>query len=163
MNDKSVNLTFSGDFSHDLVSVLLVLAKNTVGSRRVMKKIYKIMTESLENLTKHSLIYEKQFPAIFILGKDEDFYYIATGNRVAQNKVLGLKKKLEKVNHLDNEGLKRWYSEILINNQAKKSIGSGLGIIDMALKSKNKLEFNFQEIDVNHSFFTLKVKVHRLN
>jgi hypothetical protein len=163
MKDKSVNLTFAGDFSHDLVSVLLVLAKNTVGSRRVMKKIYKIMTESLENLTKHSLIYEKQFPAIFILGKDEDFYYIATGNRVAQNKVLGLKKKLEKVNHLDNEGLKRWYSEILINNQAKKSIGSGLGIIDMALKSKNKLEFNFQEIDVNHSFFTLKVKVHRLN
>ena len=58
MKDKSVNLTFAGDFSHDLVSVLLVLAKNTVGSRRVMKKIYKIMINYI-NYNKINLVLHK--------------------------------------------------------------------------------------------------------
>ena len=37
--------------------------------------------------------------------------------------------------------------------------GAGLGIIDMALKSGNKFEYSFNQIDDSNSFFTLKVKV----
>ena len=53
MDSKSVSLSFSGEFSPDLISVLLLMAKNTIGGRSIMKKIYNIMIESLENLTKH--------------------------------------------------------------------------------------------------------------
>jgi len=56
MDLKSVRLSFSGEFTSDLVSVLLLLAKNNVGGRSVMKKVYNVMIESLENLIKHASI-----------------------------------------------------------------------------------------------------------
>ncbi len=37
--------------------------------------------------------------------------------------------------------------------------GAGLGIIDMALKSGEKFDFSFEDIDGKSSFFTLKIKV----
>ena len=71
---------------------------------------------------------------------------------------------MEKVNQLDRIELKEWYNNILIGGeQVNQNGGAGLGIIDMALKSKNKFEYGFQEIDANHSFFTLKIKIENTN
>ena len=161
MDVKSVRLSFSGEFSPDLISVLLLMAKNTIGGRPVMKKIYNIMIECLENVTKHAFISEGDtFPAIFVLGKDNDFYYLATGNKIVQEKIPYLQGRLEKVNGLDRVGLKNWFNNILTDDEElSQNGGAGLGIIDMALKSKHKFEYTFQEIDENHSFFTLKVKI----
>ena len=53
-----------------------------------------------------------------------------------------------------------WYNEILTSETSSSfKGGAGLGIIDMALKSGNRFEYNFNKIDDYHSFFTLKVKV----
>tara|TARA_B100001778_G_C18599446_1_gene636465 strand:+ start:217 stop:759 length:543 start_codon:yes stop_codon:yes gene_type:complete len=161
MDVKSVRLTFSGEFSPNLISVLLLMAKKTLGRTSIMKKTYNIMIECLENLTKHALMNEGDtFPAIFVLGKDDDFYYLATGNKIAQEKISNLKDRLEKANSLDRVALLNWYNDILIRDQElNQNGGAGLGIIDMALKSKHKFEYAFQEIDAHHSFFTLKVKI----
>ena len=86
------------------------------------------------------------------------------GNKIARENISDLQLRLEKVNQLDRVELKKWYNEILIRGeQVNKNGGAGLGIIDMALKSKNKFEYGFQEIDANHSFFTLKIKIENTN
>lgn len=161
MEDKSVRLSFSGEFSPDLITVLLLMAKSNIGGRSVMKKVYNIMIESLENLTKHALKNEgDKFPAMFVLGKDDEFYYLATGNKINESDVPVLKEKLDKVNSLSPEGLREWYNEILTSDSGlNEKGGAGLGIIDMALKSGNKFHYEFEKIDSDHSFFTLKIKV----
>ena len=53
MESSTVRLFFSGEFSSDLITVLLLMAKSNIGGRSVMKKLY-IMIECLENLTKHA-------------------------------------------------------------------------------------------------------------
>jgi hypothetical protein len=161
MESNSVRLFFSGEFSSDLITVLLLMAKSNIDGRSVMNKVYNVMIECLENLTKHSLKNKgKQLPAMFVLGRDHEFYYLATGNKIENKNVNPLKKKLEKANSLDHIGLKAWYEEILMNaSELSDSSGSGLGIIDMALKSENKFEFYFKELDQENSFFTLKIKV----
>jgi hypothetical protein len=40
--------------------------------------------------------------------------------------------------------------------------GGGLGMIDIARKSGQKLEYSFMSLDNHSSFFTLKVKIARL-
>jgi hypothetical protein len=161
MEGGDVRLSFSGEFSPDLITVLLLMAKSNIGGKSVMKKVYNVMIECLENLTKHSLKAEgDKFPAMFLLGKDDDYYYLATGNKVATNEVKELEEKLIKVNSLEKEGLRAWYNEILTSETGFSSIGgAGLGIIDMALKSGNKFEYSFHQIDDANSFFTLKIKV----
>jgi hypothetical protein len=161
MEGGDVRLSFSGEFSPDLITVLLLMAKSNIGDKSVMKKVYNVMIECLENITKHSLKIEgDQFPAMFLLGKDDDYYYLATGNKIASNRVKGLENKLIKINSLDKKGLMVWYNEILTSDTSFSSKGgAGLGIIDMALKSGNKFEYSFNQIDDSNSFFTLKVKV----
>lgn len=161
MERTSVKLSFSGEFSSELITVLLLMAKRNIGGRSVMKKVYNIMIEGLENLTKHALKSEgDKFPAIFVLAQDDDFYYLATGNKIMKNEVSLLQEKLEKVNSLNKDEVREWYNEILMSdNGVNAKGGAGLGIIDMALKSGNDFAFSFQDIDAEHSFFTLKIKV----
>ena len=161
MDKTSINLSFAGEFSSDLVTMLLLMAKSNIRGRSVMKKIYKIMIEGLDNLTKHSLKSKgNSFPAMFILAHDDNFYYLATGNKIKNKEISPLKDKLTKANELSKVELRNWYNEILINDDiVNHKGGAGLGIIDMALKSGNKFGFDFNKIDDNHSFFTLKIKV----
>lgn len=161
MEEGSVKLSFSGDFNPDLITMLLLMAKNNIGARSVMKKIYNVMIECLENLTKHSMQdSQTEFPAIFLFGKDDDNYYLATGNQVDNSTREQLNEKLTKANSLDKKGLRAWYNEILMSDSGiNERGGAGLGIIDMAMKSGNPFEFSFEKIDSEFSFFTLKIKI----
>lgn len=161
MEDNDVRLSFSGDFTPDLITVLLLMARSNIGGRSVMKKVYNLMIESLENLTKHALKNEgDKFPAMFVLGKDDEYYYLATGNKISNHEIASLEEKLTKVNSLDKEGLRAWYNEVLMADTGlNERGGAGLGLIDMALKSGHSFIFDFQKIDDAHSFFTLKIKV----
>jgi len=161
MEDNSVKLSFSGDFNPDLITMLLLLTKNNIGARSVMKKIFNVMIECLENLTKHSLQNtQTEFPAIFLFGKDDDNYYLATGNKIDYQTRDQLNQKLTKANSLDKAGLRAWYNEILMSDSGiNERGGAGLGIIDMAMKSGNPFEFTFDKIDSEFCFFTLKIKI----
>mgnify|MGYP006077818037 FL=1 len=51
MEGGDVRLSFSGEFSPDLITVLLLMAKSNIGDKSVMKKVYNVMIECLENIT----------------------------------------------------------------------------------------------------------------
>ena len=70
-----------------------------------------------------------------------------------------MKKRIDKVNSLTREELRRFYREILDNEQISDKGGADLGMIDMARKSGEKLSYNFEKIDNDLSFFDLLVKV----
>jgi hypothetical protein len=66
-----------------------------------------------------------------------------------------VKNRLEQVNSLDQEGLKQLFKESRLNTTISEVGGAGLGFIDMARKSNNKLVYNFIEQNDTMSFFTL--------
>ena len=52
------------------------------------------------------------------------------------------------------------YTYMLENNgKLSEKGGGGLGLIDIAKKSRNKLQYSFKEIDDDYSFFTLTVNI----
>ena len=97
--------------------------------------------------------------AIFMIGKLDGQYNIITGNYIANENVSGLKRRLDDVNALSKEELKDYYKQILNNGEMSLKGGGGLGMIDIARKTGQKLNYNFQPIDDNLSFFTLNIKI----
>ena len=67
--------------------------------------------------------------------------------------------KIDYINSLNRDELKAYYKEILNNGELSEKGGGGLGLIDIAKKSRNKLQYSFREIDEDYSFFTLTVKI----
>jgi len=96
-----------------------------------------------------------------MISKDDKQYSIMTGNPILLADVAQLTKNLEELNNLDKEGLKEMYKNIIKNTQISEKGGAGLGFVDMARKSGEKLDFQFPQMDSDYAFFCLKVNVSR--
>ena len=127
----------------------------------VKKKVYAAMVESLENIYKHQDAIEgnTNFMPKFSLQLDDQYIGLTASNSVVNNKTSLLKERLDKVNLLDKNGLKEYYKEIILSGNVSQKGGAGLGIVNIAKVTENKLEYTFDEIDTQFSYFTLKIKV----
>ena len=168
MLDSNILLVYKGEFNHETVNTLLSNAKrqmeNQVMEVAVRKKIYNIMVECLENIHKHAG--EGEFEAeknqhypLFVMGKSGESYYITAGNLIYDKDINIMKQKLDDIKQMDREKLKEKYRTAMLKGEFSERGGVGIGIIDMALKSDNKLEYVFKTIEDDIAFFILEIKV----
>jgi hypothetical protein len=94
-----------------------------------------------------------------MIGKIGSEYNIITGNYILNKNVIPLRDKLNRINVMSKDELKEYYKEILNNDEFSDKGGGGLGMIDIARKSGQKLNFNFIEVDNQYSFFSLSIKI----
>ena len=131
---------------------------------KIKKKVYNILVECLQNLYHHideddkrTKLDEKS--ALFMIRKIDGEYSIMTGNYMSIDNVDIMRSRLDRINEMDQEELKVYYKEVLNNGQMSAKGGGGLGMIDIARKSGKKLEYKFDPVDNDYSFFSLNVKV----
>ncbi len=171
MTSQKLILVYEGDFTQETTKSILAMAERNLDSSGedsgVKRKVFNVMVEALQNIVKHnseqglkagSLISQS---AIFMISKDDSRYCVMTGNPIPKTAVGKLTENLNLLNSKDKEGLKEMYKAIIKNTQISDKGGAGLGFVDMARKSGEKLEFVFPDVDPNHSFFCLKVNISR--
>lgn len=171
MMAQNLIIVYQGEFTQETTKSILAMAERNLDSSGeesgIKRKVFNVMVEALQNIVKHSseanaaagsLVSQS---AIFMIGKQPDRYSIMTGNPIKKTDTDDLKRKLTELNDLDKEGLKERYKEIIKNTQISDKGGAGLGFVDMARKSGEKIEFSFPEMDSDYNFFCLKVNVAR--
>lgn len=169
MNEKNVIMSFMGELTHQVTTSLLKNLKDNMNSTNVdivtQKRLYGIIVECLDNIAKHWMAFDIQnllgrtSPPIFMLSRKDNYYYIVTGNHVPSDQVQTLLKKIELVNSLDKKGLQNFYRETIAKESPLDRDNAGLGIIDIALKSGNKLEYEFRTITPTVSFYVIQAKI----
>jgi len=174
MENSGIILSFKGDITSDLLTSVLQIMENRLDSfqeePKIKKKVYHILVECLQNLYHHmdevpsyTNTNGKDRSAIFMIGKTDEGYSIITGNYILNENVSGLKKRIDEINALTKEELKEYYKQVLANGEMSLKGGGGLGIIDIARKSGEKLEYEFLSLPNNVSFFILKIKITNKN
>jgi len=164
-------LSFKGEITSDIVTMVLQIMESKLDAAQekgtVKKKIFNILVECMQNLYHHAEPENEQErsirSAMLELFFDNEFYYITTGNFIKSAEVPRLKDRIERVNAMEKDDLRKYYREILDNNIISNKGGADLGMIDMARKSGQKLEFEFNEVNEILSFFSLKVKIAKNN
>lgn len=168
MDQVGIILSFKGDITSDLLTSVLQIMEQRLDSfheqPKVKKKVYHVLVECLQNLYHHMdemplPVNGKDRSAIFMISKTDDGYSIITGNYILNENVAGLKKRIDDINTLTKEELKEYYKQVLTNGELSLKGGGGLGIIDIARKSGEKLIYEFLPISDNMSFFILKIKI----
>ncbi len=167
---KNLILVYEGEFTQEITKSVLSMAERNMDSMgeesSIKRKVFNVMVECLQNIVKHGEDYnplnEKKQTAIFMIGKLDDEYVITSGNPVKNDVVGILTEKLDQINGLDKEGLKALYKDIIKGTEISEKGGAGLGFVDMARKSGQKLEYDFTEINNEHSFFSLKTTISRV-
>jgi hypothetical protein len=170
MVSHKVILIYEGDFTQETTKSILTMAERNLESSGeesgIKKKIFNVMVEALQNIVKHSDDAKEgetgHHAAIFLIGHAQSQYSIMSGNPVKNENIPNLKAALERINSLDKDGLKELYKEIIKNTSLSEKGGAGLGFVDMARKSGEKLEWAFVPMNDEFSFFCLKVNIARV-
>jgi len=166
MSKLSYEYIYRGKFTKNITSNLLALTETNLekadDTHRLKKKIYFVMVECLQNITKHQdkvkdTIGEES--AILVIEKKNRRYYITTGNVIENENINKLTRQLERVNSLNSEELKQYYQEMLVTGEISSKGGAGLGLIAMARKTGNKLFYDFQKVNEVFSYFYLRTEI----
>ena len=162
-------LVYQGDFTQETTKSILTMAERSLEVSNedpgIKRKVFNVMVESLQNIVKHNEEFTGEdsgrHTAIFLIGKEPDRYGIMSGNPVHKSRLAALRATLERVNALDRDGLKDLYKNIIQDATISDKGGAGLGFVDMARKSGEKLSFDFHKMSEEYFFFSLKVNVMR--
>lgn len=170
MGEYNIQLVYEGEITHQITKAFTSLTETNMEleeeSHSTQKKVFHVMVECLQNVGKHADVVDsneirKDGRGIFLLCKNDTEYTITTGNVLSKNKTQEMTEVLEKINNLDKDGLKQLYKQQIKEGRLSNKGGAGLGFIDIAKKTGNKLHFNFLPINDEFSFFVLTSKITR--
>lgn len=165
VENREMLINHYGPLSYEEIGFLLnkmTAALNDYAfSITVKKKVYAAMVESLENVYKHQDVirHNNNFLPKFSLLLDNRHIRISASNSILNQKIDDLKQRIDKVNQLDKKGLKEFYREIILSGNVTQKGGAGLGIVNIAKVSENKLDYSFERIDPEYSYFTLNIAI----
>lgn len=124
------------------------------------------MIESLENIMKHSECCNgnnhensKGYLPMFSIRKNTNQFVIQSSNPIRKQSIPVFKRKLDYLNTLDPQGLKDFYKETITNGEFTNRGGAGLGLIEMAKISGNKIVYDFTPIDEHCELFSLIITI----
>jgi hypothetical protein len=156
-------LSYKGEINDDIMLPLLAMTEKKLeisGTKgKTKNKVFNVIVECLQNVTRHSSDNEYAKAAMFMVGECEEGYVIYSGNAIRAEKVHDLKAKLLKINTMPKEELKEFYKLWMKSQEFSNKGGAGLGLIAMARKTGNPLDFDFEPIDDQYYFFSLKTLV----
>ncbi|MCB0772908.1 MAG: SiaB family protein kinase [Flavobacteriales bacterium] len=167
-----IMLSFKGVLSPELIGAILNLVEHRMNAsepdHRVRKRVFNVVMECLQNLYHHNNrisdpngapLPPDERQGVVMIAHDVSGYSVLTGNFMAQSEVEELKARLDQVNGCKPEQLRELYQSRLSDGKFTRTGGGGLGLIDIARRSGQKLEYGFVPLDNNNAFFSLNVNV----
>jgi len=163
---KSV-LSYQGPLSFSTIDMLLsefkIASQEHEISFKAYKKMISVMIEALENISKYSDQFhwggdeEDGFSPACYINRNTSSIELITRNPVRNKDVDSLRSRIDNVNKQNKEELKNLYRSTMSNGEFTPQGGAGLGFIEMAKTTGNKLEYTFKELQGEFSLYTFRV------
>jgi hypothetical protein len=126
------------------------------------KRLFMFVLESLQNVSKHSELNHHANMSLVVYSKTDNGYTVTTGNVLTSAHIIDLKSKLDKINNLPTDEIRNVYRQMLSTAEFSSKGGAGLGLIEMAKKTGNKIDYDFVRLNDDFSYFVLSKTVNSL-
>ena len=159
MEEEGIVFSFSGMISQSLTSIMVETAKSQLEDKgedsKMTRNMFLIAVEQLQNIMSYSN--EKSIqtgnryssPGVLMIGhhKEKDKYYINSSNEIVEADKAIISEKIDYINSLEKGDLRQLLRDKLRSAEDSHNRGAGVGMIEMAKRSSEKLEYDFEEID----------------
>ncbi|MCD4768859.1 MAG: SiaB family protein kinase, partial [Bacteroidales bacterium] len=166
MAKNNIGMVWSGHLSSDIEKQVLSFTETKMSEDdievKARRKVFSIMVESLQNISKYNPgfeIEEKLGMPIAMIVSEKNGMRLTTGNLIKNSMVASMEDKLKTVNRYDKNGLKELYRISLSEEDLKAEHTGIMGLIDIARKSGHKLEYQFDDVNDEYSYYVLSVLV----
>lgn len=152
LEKDKMSLYYLGVTRDDITDKLICLSDENIRSQAGMSKIRKrvsfAISECFQNIIRHREQPETEQAnqdrqSMFMVRNISNAYYIGSVNLISNQHIGPLRHQLLQLNELSEEELRRMYLQHLPTATFSEKGGAGLGLIEMARKSKQKFEFDF--------------------
>ena len=158
---KDISLVYEGQITHQVMKTLSGLVEeqlDEVEEDHVLRRVYHVMVESLQNINRHAEAYEDMghpYPGVgvVLVAKNNHRFQVTTGNIMENDSVEEISMFLGKLNNMKLEELDQLYKQQMRDGGLSARGGAGLGFIDIRRKTRNPLDYSFVRIDDESSFF----------
>lgn len=164
LNDPRLLLLHKGNVTSQLIELIIEALEQSVtdleNDRKIKMKLTNVFIEAFQNVGNHS-VKSPLLPSadiVLVISTDE-YYKITTQNLIEKSQSEGLTKKLETINTYSQEQLREVYKKSLVEEEFSDKGTAGLGFIDIARKTGQKLLFKVQPFNDDFDFFTFEARV----
>ncbi len=166
LQDDSLSLFYQGVAHDDITDKLISLSDTNIKSQASLSSLRKrvsfAISECFQNVIRHkeepkAAPDEVLHPSMFMVRSLGNGYYIGSVNLLKSRKASKLKKQLLNLNSLNAEELRQMYLQLLPAVEFSEKGGAGLGLIEMARKSKQKFDFDFLQVSRGFSLFAMQL------
>ncbi len=168
MEQEGIIFSFTGLISQKmLVGIVETVKKELLelgAKNSVVNAIFSIAIEQMQNIMSYSSdkkiidssIYASQGICAIGLDKHNNKYFVASSNKINKNDKTKIKEKIDKVNSLNYNELRKYLRDLLKSGRDSHSRGAGVGFVEMAKRSSENIEYNFTHFEDNEY---LEIKV----
>ena len=169
LEKNNIEYVYIGHFTSNITDSILSLAELNLQllneSIKIRKRVYFILVEGLQNITRHQQFTPSKTDksaGLIIQNKNNEFI-ITTINHIHITDKEKIKQHIDNINQLEKNELKNFYRKILKQQKISNKGGAGLGLIEIARKSNNKLIYDFVDIDDKYPIFFFQIFIHSEN
>ncbi len=163
---SDVDFIYEGEINHKILTTFTSMTESNLQDEdtSVQRKVFSVMVECLQNISMHAdcegqIKKANSGNGIFLVSNNNKELTIVTGNAILKEKESFLSRRINFINKLSKDDLKKYYKKILRASIISAKGGAGLGFIDIVKKTQNELSYKFHSINDKYSFFVLSAKI----
>jgi hypothetical protein len=169
---KGIIFNYTGYVTEDILTSVGAALRSRMASegadKGTARRSFSIFVEQMQNIIRYSgeriSVDQGEEQAdlrygLLSVGTLDDKYFISCSNLVRKAEADRLNAALQEISKMTSDELKTAYKETLRRGPPKGSKGAGVGLIDIARQATYGIEFGFQDLDNDMSYFCLKAYV----
>jgi len=170
MAEEGIVFSFSGMISQSITAFMLETAQNQLEQKgedsKIIRSMCIIAIEQLQNIMSYSknkdISKESEYisPGVLVIGidKQKNKYYVNSSNEIIASDKEKVSAKIDFINSMEKSELRKYLRQKLRSAEDTHDRGAGVGFIEMAKRSSEKLEYDFEEID-DKMYFHIKTYI----
>ncbi|QDG78207.1 SiaB family protein kinase [Labrenzia sp. PHM005] len=171
LQNRNTFFAYSGYFSENLMLSLGNAVKQQMElqntERKVARRVFGVFVEQVQNIIRYSdeqawlsdTKASRLSNGVVAFGHENQSFFVICGNPVPQEEAVTLRERLEIIRGMDGETLRKHYRTKLREEPEAQSEGGSIGLIEIARRATQPLEYDFYDMDDGRKFFVLKAFV----
>lgn len=164
---EGVMICFNGAFAHSIIEEIGNALRRYLQEQEEKKSsaldVFAVYIEQAQNIRNY--LARKHFPdavsasAIIVIARRGERYVVSSGNVVDREDQPALTARLEQIRSADSAELRRLFKERLRSGTRDSAGGAGIGLIEVARRCTEPLQYAFHPVESGRSFFCLTAVV----
>jgi hypothetical protein len=166
MEKEDVMFCYRGAITQNIIKTIGNSLKHDLEykeeSTTVTMNLFSVFVEQMQNVVNYSAKnceHTDEPVGLVMIGVEEGTYFITCGNPIKNSDIERINSNIQKLQSMSKEELRKYYKQKMKEGPDDFSSGAGLGLIEMARRASNPIEYEIKEIDDTISYFSITVRI----